>query len=178
VSAPPVLRRFDIYVFKDKSSTDKSQAPAANQEVLLYRQGATALAETFIPYSGQDPVIVAVPVSSPGAAAIGDRLRVRASEFFEVEVVNIDPDTGTIDVENVADQNITIYEFDRLVNVTDPPLLYRSPIGTDPLSMPYLTDANGRLYGYVKEYQFDYVIPVAIHNPRIFCDTEGSYVMR
>ena len=183
----PVLRRFDIYVYKDKSyasPVDKAQVPAT-ATVKLFRQGATVGAAVVV----ARPDFSEVTVYNPGAFATNPT----PSTVFDQAWVDGDPNKS-LDVDwtdstaattllcrtRAPLDVITLAVSNRLVLASRRPVLYADPLGTIAIGSDIQTEAGtGRVRGYVAELRFDYTITLAEESvPRLFIDDEAAYVMR
>ncbi len=180
----PVLKRFDVYVYKNKGTNDAAQVPAS-ASISFHKQGATAKASASLepptdPDEAGPPVVV--PVYSVGAIALNDVFRINDSQDKMGVVQGVDtsdPSSQTLTLANVGFTAFTIGVGDRLVIVNDPPEIYSDPVGTVPIGTSIDTSAlTGRATGYVRAYRFDYVVTVSALDKRLFVDAEGSFVMR
>lgn len=167
----PVLRRFDIYVYKPKGGGDPALVPAASATVGFFRQGATVSVATSVGGGAEN---VPVTVYNSGAIQAEDELRVNFDRPLMVNSVS----GATIYVTNETETPVVLAVGDRLIDTFERPKLYKDPLGTVVIGISTSTDGSGRASGYVREYRFDYVVSVSGEADRIFPDAEGSFVMR
>lgn len=177
----PVLKRFDIYVYKDGAGG--AQVPA-DATVDFYAQGATAnltVAQT-IPSMGSG----SIPVWNLGSITGGSvQVGVNPSAILSITniVVQVPPISpyATLLVQNDGTQPVTVNNLDRLVPLGNRPFVYDDPNGDVPTAFNsrQTEPGTGRVRCYIREYRFDYIITiVGVPTPRLFIDAEGSYVMR
>lgn len=184
-----VLYRFDIRVFRDKASTDKSQVPYAGAQVDFYRQGATVQLDTTIPAGGTTEV----PVHDPGDLGFPDRIQAGlGGPTLQVLAVNPELPSGSASPPYPGPTKVRLLNLDTQNQVFLPagtrlliagstarprPAFSADPTGTVPLGSSAISDASGRVQGYISVPSstapssapssglclFDYVIrPVAV----------------
>ena len=191
----PVLKKFDICVYKDKDPAavppDRAQVPAL-ATINFYGQGSTV--KVAVPSPGIAAGATAlVTVYNPGSIAVGDTLQVEldSSKTLVVgSVTVVDLATSTLSLTNNTGATIPLSQGNRLLKVGPArPTAYADPLGTVPIGSSIATDpATGRAFAYigasqatapsrVGAYRFDYVI-TGIPNARLFIDAEGSFVIR
>ena len=178
----PVLRRFDIFVYKNKNGLiDRSQVPCTVDDatVNFYRQGATLSSDTDIPRLGS----AEIPVYHTGALQdSGSAVLVIGSGFASVYVETVDAMTNTITVNNLNGLMISAPRGTRLIPTSVPGLVFPDPMGRGTPVSQLTPDlgGSGRVTGYVRDYLFDYIVTVPddVDPLRLFVDGVGSFVMR
>lgn len=175
----PVLRRFQRRLLRKNASG--VMIPAAGTTLAFYRQGATAMAETVVPYTTDpnNPVVTEIPVYNVGTIVVGDQLQNGPINIEELlDVVAVTPKDWTISVTNNTEfEEITIPAGGRLFRVTQRPKVCEDPLGTVEIGSSLSADADGWLECYARDFRFDGI--VANVAPLVtFIDQEGSWVAR
>lgn len=179
MSVTPVLKRFEIVVFKN--GTGNVQLPAAAQ-VDFYRQGATVANSWSPDLLEPDEPMSDVPVYHHGALVDGD-IVARGTNLDETMVVQIDPgDPNKLTLTNNTEEGFVLDPNDRLVPIGDRPKVYQDPTGAAPVTpnVNYImTNSNdGRGSCYIPAFRFDYIVVIDPSTMRLFIDADGSFVMR
>lgn len=179
----PLLRRFDITVFRDQSPTDHGQVPA-DALINFYKQGATVRTPITVPYdSSPDPTPTEIQVWHVGTVALGENVAVDASGT-QLEVTGVDSSDAAnmklLVVNSSVIDGIPLAEGARLIRLADRPLVYLDSTGTTPTanSSTATDPATGRAVCYLREYRYDYTVTITGYPLRIFVDAEGSYVLQ
>ena len=176
----PVLKRFDVYVFKNKSGTDGAQVPVNGATIDFYAQGATAKGPS-VTFHGGDYEPLDVNVYHIGALAPGTPARyviVDGVDTKKLQVMGTNSATGVVTLKQTGLSDIVVAAANRLISQSDLLAVYSDPLGTIAKS-PTTTGVDGRFWAYVKAFRFDYRITVPGETAkRLFIDAEGSYVMR
>lgn len=175
MSVTPVLKRFEIVVFKN--GTGNVQLPAAAQ-VDFYRQGATVAVGTPV-QNGQTKEI---DVYHRGALKQGDEV-FRDTPLGDTLLIGEHPSNPQkIMVTNNSGDDIELMRYDRLVPFGDRPKVYQDPTGAAPVTpnVNYImTNSNdGRGSCYIPAFRFDYIVVIDPSTMRLFIDADGSFVMR
>lgn len=171
----PTLKRFDVTVWKRTSVSDAAQVPAQST-VRFYRQGATVkTANELLPV----PDEIELETYDIGSIAFPALLQARTDPALVMQVVSTDRLAGKIRVVNASGTTINLAIGDRLVNTSDPPSIFRDPLGQSAIGTSIDTPAaTGRAVGYLAEFRFDYIIEVSTSDRRLYPDAEGSFEMR
>ena len=181
MAAPPVLKRFDVFVYKDKTPTDKAQIPAAST-INFYRQGATVKTAVSVPPqdpSNENPPTTDVHVYHMGGIIGGETLWVDGNSAKDLVISAIDVPNLVLKVLNGSPSTINLAVGNRLVLASSPISIYSDPVGAVAIGTSITTNATtGRANGYIREYRFDYVVNITGVTPRVYSDAEGSFVMR
>jgi len=178
----PVLRRFDIFVYKNKNGyVDRSQIPCTADDATInfYRQGATLSSDIDIPQFGS----AEIPVYHTGALKDSDSaMLVIGAGFAPVHVDSVDATSNTITVHNLSGFAISPPRGTRLLPTSVLGLVFPDPMGrgTAVTQLAPHPDGSGRVTGYVRDYLSDYVVTVPddVEPVRLFIDGVGSFVMR
>ncbi|MEO8501208.1 MAG: hypothetical protein ABI565_09860, partial [Vicinamibacteria bacterium] len=174
MSATPLLRRFDIVTFKNKSGSDTAQVPTA-ATVNIYRQGATYRGST-ITISPSDPDPTTIDVDDIGDIVVSDTLGTNtATACF---IVNAIISTTQLQLSSISGSQ-TLSDNDRLVVTTNQPTIYSDSRGNTSTSNPLTADgATGRAQVYVKNKRFDYIVTgLGTGVPaRLFRNAEGGSI--
>lgn len=173
----PVLKRFDLTVYKNKNgTTDPSQVPA-EATIKFYRQGATV--KTGITVS--DTLFTTVTVYNTGDILEGHTVQLEWDEAITMLVGTVDEAAGTIQLKSTAGSPIPLIVGKRLVDQSDQPKSYDDPLGEGTGATAVTTNSTtGRYSGYLKAYRYDFIvmIPGTPAEYRLYIDCVGSFVMR
>lgn len=176
MSRAPVLKRFDVNVFKNKDANDPAQVPAA-AAIVFYGQGATINDATIQLAAGStyDGLIVYNTGSFPAVTTQSDGY-LDANPLTHC-LISMNPTNATLNVTNVSGYNLTLSRGMRFWNFGRVVQAYSDPVGLVPVSVS--TDpVTGRAGCYIKEYRYDYIVSITGGGQRLFVDEVGSLVMR
>lgn len=179
-TSQPVLKHFDMHVYRNKTTVDTAQVPASGT-IEIYRAGTTVRTLVTVPDTSSDPnpVPTTVDVYTPEVLEIGDRLQAGVDVAKILVVGWVDIPNRQIGVTNDTGASITLAALSRLVQTTTRPSFFSDPVGTVSLGTAIATNpTNGRASGYVKEYKYDFIIRVSPFPARLVTDAEGAFVMR
>lgn len=180
VPTQPVLKRFDITVYKNKDgTTDPPQVPA-QAKIEFYRQGATVKVAP--------PTITPTDFTTVTVYNTGDILQTHIvqremEEAITMDVGVVNEAEGTIQLKSRGG-NIVLTIGQRLIDTSSPPSAYKDPLGTiaDGTGNSVTTNSTtGRYGGYMRAYRYDYIVKIPPTSPtetRLYIDSEGSFVMR
>ncbi len=174
----PALKRFDVTVYRKRSTSDPAQVPA-DSTIQFYRQGATVETATSVLVSPS----FEVKVFNTGNFAVGDLVQVNTAATPEMTVVKLDPGAGKIWLANASGGSVPLAQFDRLIVKSNQPSIYLDPAGTLSLGTSIATSAGGpspaRAVGYLREFRFDYIVTLTISGEAtLYVDAEASFAMR
>lgn len=164
-----LLRRFDFVVYKNKSSTDAAQVPAAST-LTFYRQGATVKTTTTL-LPSDPPSERELPVFDIGQFQVGDFVTIGFNgPQFEV--------TGLVGRSKVR----ILYTDTSSLQVTSGTRLvgpsvqaYKDATGSQPLTAPYNSDGTtGRFGAYIGAPRFDFTVAGGGVSLRAYLDFEGG----
>lgn len=185
----PVLKSFDIVVYKDKDPTavppDRAQIPAGGATIDFYAQGATASAAKTIPKNGaQDTVNVFHPgllrVTTPVQTVQIDGNATIVLQVIDVVLAGLGAGAFVTLKNTSTTDDAVIAVGSRLILLSDRPKIYSDPAA--PASASGSTQAtagaDGRVRGYLRDYRFDYIVTIDAATKRVYADAEGSFVMR
>jgi hypothetical protein len=155
--------------------------PAAGATLAFYRQGATAMDETVVPYTTDpnNPVVTDIPVYNVGSIVVGDQLQNGPINIEELlDVVAVSAKDWTLSVTNHTEfAEITVPAGGRLFRVTQRPKVYADPLGTVEIGTSLSADGDGWLECYARDFRFDGIVADVF--PFVtFIDQEGSWVAR
>lgn len=171
----PVLKRFDMTVYKNKDGSDPAQV-AAEAKIEFYRQGATVKTGVTVSSSA-----IVVTVFNTGDILTGHTVQLGTDESKTMTVGPVNEAAGTIELQSTgADRVLAV--GDRLVDRTIPPSIYANPLGEGTGATSVTTDSvTGRYGGYIKAYRYDFIVKIPPTSPtelRLYIDCVGSFVMR
>jgi hypothetical protein len=183
----PTLMRFERLIWKNKSSLDPAQVPATGAVVTFYRQGATVSAEVAVPVIDenqqppcpdprfQPPCPTLISVYDSGLIVAGDVVQVSNQNSLILYVVEVKSDRTGMYVLNSGFSPVLVPKYARLVKLTDQPLVYSDPRGTQAIGTQVVTPADGRVQAYVAEARFDYIVSGGgLTTPRLYQDARGG----
>lgn len=182
----PVLKRFDIFVYKPMPGEADLRIPAADVPIRFYAQGATI--QTASTISGELGATSPLFVYHGGEIAVGDELTIDprptgtgrlyvnliepyvppSTDLYRLTVTNLDPQDGTYEAPLNARAIIT----SKLLTV------YQDPLGVTAGASSLTTDSRGRATGYIRNLRYDYTVTLGSNNAIASRDAEGSFVMR
>lgn len=182
----PLLKRFDIFVYKAMQGVADLRVPAPDVPIRFYAQGATI--QTASTISGTPGSISPLFVYHGGAIADGDELTIDtrptgtsrlyvnhiepwvppSTDLYKLTVANLEPQYGAYD----APLNSRVVITSKLLTV------FQDPLGVTPGASSLTTDARGRATGYVRSLRYDYTVTVGSNNVITCRDAEGSFAMR
>jgi hypothetical protein len=169
-----LLRRFDIFTYKNKNgTTDTAQIPTA-ATVTIYRQGATVTSNFTVTSGNIGPYSVAV--ANTAEIQAGDTVQVGTdpAKGFTVDSV---PDSTHISLLNDLALSTTVFAASRLVVTSPLPSIYDNAPGTSTTSNPITADSStGRAQVYVRNKRFDYIVSGTVSPSRLFIDAEGGSI--
>lgn len=123
----PRLRRFDLTIFKDKSTTDSTPVVFSGASIEFYRQGATVRTAVTIPPT---PASADVEVFDVGSLRAGDAV-MAMGVGTPLVVDSITPTKVRLRTTHGAPA--VLQAGDRLLVVSERPQVYADPFGTVPL---------------------------------------------
>ncbi len=172
----PVLRRFDMTVYKNKDGSDPAQVPA-EATIEFYRQGATVKTGPVTVTSGAFIMVTVYNTGDIlGNAAYIVQKGTSAAETMDVRAV--DEVAGTIELKSKGGP-IDLAVGDRLVCISDRPGIYDNPLGDGTGATSVTTNSTtGRYGGYMRAYRYDVIVKVPATSPRLIVDCVGSFEMR
>lgn len=172
----PVLKRFHKRFFK--IGPGGGLEPASGAIVKFFHLGATATTATTVPIL---PAQIEIPVFSIGTIFPGDQLQngANAAELMMVAEVITSP-TMKVKAYSLGGSSIPVPQYGRLIRASHPMNLYRDPMGEVllPTTPTIVVDADGWAEAYLTEFRNDYTVTGGGVTPAVYCDGEGSWVMR
>ena len=181
----PVLKRFDVFIYKSRGGGDVTLIPAeATANVTIYPQSAVCSTTTSIPIAGSPPTILPV-FSTAGIVAPGTVQKGLSAGAWPLLYVDyVDQGGSTITVRNSLPVVFSVTALDRLVVVSPPAYFYLEPLGTDANPPQMLTveslingTSTGHVRAYIRDRRFDFLVSVG-GTTRWCLDWEGGFVMR
>lgn len=152
------LGKVELTVTKDHSGSDPTLVVASGATVAAYRQGATVRTATTVTNGST----TAIPIYDPGDIRVGDTLQVNSTATPSVTVTAIAIDAAldwTVTVHNTSGSSFVTALYDRLVNASRRPTLYRESQGASSLGgSSTTTDSNGAAKFYTPSPLLDLVI--------------------
>ena len=174
MSTTPLLRRFDIFAYKNKNgTTDTAQIPTA-ATVTLYRQGATTTANFTVTSGSIGPYSVAV--DDVGEIGAGDSVQIGTDSTKGFTVDSI-PDRTHLSLLNDFGLNTTVASGSRIVVVSPLMTIYADALAATSASNPITADSStGRAQAYVRNKRFDYIVSGTVSPSRLFMNAEGGVI--
>ncbi len=174
----PVLKRFDMTVYKNRNGTiDPSQVPA-QAKIEFYRQGATVKTGISVPTGN----FVSVVVYNTGDILEGHTVQLEMDEAKLMLVGTVNEVAGTISLKSIVGTSIALTAEQRLVDTSARPNIYTDPLGSTTGATSVTTDSTtGPAGGYLKAYRYDFIVKIPPTSPtetRLHLDAVGSFVMR
>lgn len=175
----PLLRSFDIVIYKAKDANDLRRVPAAGATIDFYLQGATVREDVDLDPNA--PPLPPVQVWHPGA------IPAPASGSVQVDGAGTLYDVTGLDTSDIHNVTIGLVPTDgsfhhltagqRLIWQVNRPAVFFDPSQVAPPNgNSILTGADGRAACYLKPPRFDYIVTIGTEKT-VFVDAEGSVVL-
>ena len=146
------LRRYETYLFKDKSTTDTAQIPLTGATLAVTRQGATVRTQATM----DEQETVTVDVHDCGLLQVGESLFANFDDAIELLVVSIAADRRSMELQNIGGFT-ALAVGDRLRPIAGHPLLFKDPRAMQALTTPTV-DALGYVWFFTETTTVDFVV--------------------
>ena len=166
------LRRYESYLFRDKSTSDAAQVPLASATVTVYHQGANTLSNVTVVNADTASVFV----SHVERLQAGDVVHPNGDDQRALSVTSINASSGLVTFGNVTGEDIFVASGERLCVINRVPTLYRDPlreqaVGSNSLSV----DVKGFVAFYCTAAFFDLALTGSgLNAPRLHVDERGG----